>query len=69
MGLFDTKHSDDLKAWLVKELEPICDADPEVLSDYVLALLKHDASEGDIEKMLTEQLDDFLGESKSYPEQ
>ena len=35
-----------------------------MLSDYVLALLKHDASEGDIEKMLAEQLDDFLGESE-----
>jgi hypothetical protein len=43
-----------------------CDADPEVLSDYVLALLRHDASDGDLQNLLKEQLEDFLSESKSY---
>ncbi|EPQ30648.1 uncharacterized protein PFL1_01549 [Pseudozyma flocculosa PF-1] len=58
--LFDAAHTDELKAWLASELGPICDADPEVLSDYVLALLKHDASETELQKLLREQLEDFL---------
>lgn len=48
------------------DLAPLarCDADPEVLSDYVLALLRHDASDGDLQNLLKEQLDDFLAESE-----
>ncbi|PWN53736.1 hypothetical protein IE53DRAFT_377080 [Violaceomyces palustris] len=60
MMLFDQAHNDELKAWLTTELGPICDADPEVLSDYVLALLKHEASDSDLKKLLKEQLVDFL---------
>ncbi|PWY98892.1 hypothetical protein BCV70DRAFT_192906 [Testicularia cyperi] len=60
--LFEESHTDDLKAWLTAELGPICDADPEVLADYVLALLKHEASEEELQKLLTEQLEDFLAE-------
>lgn len=43
-----------------------CDADPEVLSDYVLALLRHDASDGDLQNLLREQLEDFLSESEWF---
>ncbi|KAN0065550.1 hypothetical protein ACQY0O_001387 [Thecaphora frezii] len=65
--LFDAAHTDELKAWLAAELGPICDADPEVLSDYVLALLKHDASEAELQKLLREQLEDFLaGETDKF---
>lgn len=39
-----------------------CDADPEVLSDYVLALLKHDGSDETLQASLQEQLEDFLAE-------
>jgi RNA-binding protein 26 len=58
--LFDEAHTDDIKAWLTSELGPICDADPEVLADYVLALLKHEGPEEELQSMLTEQLEDFL---------
>lgn len=58
--LFDEAHTDDLKAWLTAELGPICDADPEVLADYVLALLKHESPEAELQTLLTEQLEDFL---------
>lgn len=58
--LFDEAHTDDLKAWLTSELGPICDADPEVLADYVLALLKHEGPEAELQTLLTEQLEDFL---------
>jgi hypothetical protein len=39
-----------------------CDADPQVLTDYVLALLKHDSPDNEVKNMLVTQLDDFLGE-------
>lgn len=37
-----------------------CDADPEVLSDYVLALLKHDEPEPKLRAGLERQLNEFL---------
>ncbi|SNX82151.1 uncharacterized protein MEPE_00857 [Melanopsichium pennsylvanicum] len=60
--LFNEAHTDDLKAWLTSELGPICDADPEVLADYVLALLKHEQPEAELQSLLTDQLHDFLAE-------
>ncbi|TFY79735.1 hypothetical protein EWM64_g4275, partial [Hericium alpestre] len=51
---------DHLKPWLTKTLEPICDADPEALADYILALLKHNAPESELRKELTSQLEEFL---------
>ncbi|KAI0271515.1 hypothetical protein BC834DRAFT_859977 [Gloeopeniophorella convolvens] len=58
--LFDPSTSEHLKPWLIKTLEPICDADPSALADYVLALLKHNAPESDLRKELASQLDEFL---------
>ncbi|TDL28563.1 hypothetical protein BD410DRAFT_230929 [Rickenella mellea] len=49
-----------LRQWLVKTLEPICDAEPGALSDYVLALLEHDAPEQELRKEFIGQLADFL---------
>jgi RNA-binding protein 26 len=37
-----------------------CDADPGALSDYVLALLKHNLSESELRKELGTQLEEFL---------
>ena len=37
-----------------------CDADPEALSNYILALLKHESPEADLRKDLSEQLEEFL---------
>jgi RNA-binding protein 26 len=45
---------------LLSELLQSCDAEPEVLSNYVLALLKHDAPERDLKKTFENQLHDFL---------
>ncbi|KZW02091.1 hypothetical protein EXIGLDRAFT_760307 [Exidia glandulosa HHB12029] len=60
MPLLDTVNVADLRPWLIRTLEPICDADPEVLADYVLALLKHEAPEAELRTMFTKQLEDFL---------
>ncbi|KAG6866793.1 hypothetical protein C0991_008729 [Blastosporella zonata] len=40
--------------------QPICDAEPGALADYILALLKHNVPEGDMRKELAVQLDEFL---------
>lgn len=37
-----------------------CDADPTVLSDYVLALLRHDEPESQLREGVQKQLSDFL---------
>ncbi|WFD31529.1 hypothetical protein MSPP1_002567 [Malassezia sp. CBS 17886] len=64
--LFPQEDSSTVKAWLVHELEPLCDADPDVLADYVLALFKNDSNEQELAAMLNEQLVDFL-ESGTAP--
>ncbi|KAI0936116.1 hypothetical protein AcW1_000438 [Taiwanofungus camphoratus] len=58
--LFDLETANDLKPWLVRNLEPICDAEPGALAEYILALLKHNAPENDLRKELASQLDEFL---------
>ncbi|KAI6153289.1 hypothetical protein BKA82DRAFT_1002466 [Pisolithus tinctorius] len=58
--LSDPSTAPHLKQWLVRTLEPICDAEPGALADYVLALLKHNVPESEMRKELTIQLDEFL---------
>ena len=50
-----------LKEFLIQELLDICDADPSVLADYVLALLKHEKTVDQLKKLCMDQLVDFLG--------
>ncbi|XP_018103484.1 RNA-binding protein 26 isoform X1 [Xenopus laevis] len=49
-----------LKHWLSKTLEPICDADPSALAKYVLALVKKDKSDRELNALCIDQLDVFL---------
>ncbi|XP_063750842.1 RNA-binding protein 27 isoform X3 [Eleginops maclovinus] len=49
-----------LKSWLAKLLEPICDADPSALANYVVALVKKDKPEKDLKALCADQLDVFL---------
>ncbi|KAG8741542.1 hypothetical protein FRC10_002719 [Ceratobasidium sp. 414] len=65
MPLFNPDDVPTLRLWLVKNLEPICDAEPEVLSNYVLALLKHDAPEPELKKTFETKLYDFLDNETS----
>ncbi|THH16770.1 hypothetical protein EW146_g3930 [Bondarzewia mesenterica] len=58
--LFDPSTAEYLKPWLTKTLEPICDAEPGALADYILALLKHNAPEIELRKELASQLEEFL---------
>ncbi|CAE6422159.1 unnamed protein product [Rhizoctonia solani] len=65
MPVFNSEDAPALRPWLVKNLEPICDAEPEVLSNYVLALLKHDAPESELKETFKNQLNDFLDNETS----
>ncbi|KAI0803043.1 hypothetical protein BC629DRAFT_1591141 [Irpex lacteus] len=56
----DAESATYLKPWLVRTLEPICDAEPGALADYILALLKHNAPESDLRQELSSQLEEFL---------
>ncbi|KAI0336015.1 hypothetical protein GY45DRAFT_572451 [Cubamyces sp. BRFM 1775] len=58
--LYDPETANHLKPWLVRTLEPICDAEPGALADYILALLKHNAPEAELRKELAVQLEEFL---------
>ncbi|KAF8139929.1 hypothetical protein EV363DRAFT_1206054 [Boletus edulis] len=65
--LFDSSTAQHLKPWLTRTLAPICDAEPEALAEYVLALLKHNLPEAEMRKELTTQLEEFLEkESPSF---
>ncbi|KAI5123583.1 hypothetical protein M0805_003401 [Coniferiporia weirii] len=58
--LYDPSTNSALHSWLVKTLEPICDAEPEALATYIVALLKHDVPEQDLRKEVVKQLDEFF---------
>ncbi|XP_056911505.1 RNA-binding protein 27 isoform X2 [Takifugu flavidus] len=49
-----------LKSWLAKLLEPICDADPSALANYVVALVKKDKPEKELKALCADQLEVFL---------
>ncbi|XP_068637278.1 zinc finger CCCH domain-containing protein 27-like isoform X2 [Aristolochia californica] len=51
-----------LTGYLVKNLEPLTEADPVILAEYVAALLKKDKPTKDLEQLCTENLVDFLGQ-------
>ncbi|XP_075872990.1 RNA-binding protein 27 isoform X5 [Nelusetta ayraudi] len=51
---------DAFKSWLAKLLEPICDADPSALANYVVALVKKDKPEKELKALCADQLDVFL---------
>ncbi|ETS83554.1 hypothetical protein PFICI_05430 [Pestalotiopsis fici W106-1] len=63
--LFEEEDAPHLKAWIIKRLENTSDADADVLADYVIALLKHDADVHAIRKLFEEEIPDFLREESA----
>ncbi|GAA5913114.1 uncharacterized protein JCM6883_006527 [Sporobolomyces salmoneus] len=49
-----------VKPWLIQHLEPITDAEPSTLAEYVLALLQRDETLEELERICIESLGDFL---------
>ncbi|KDR84750.1 hypothetical protein GALMADRAFT_131542 [Galerina marginata CBS 339.88] len=58
--VLDSVSATQLKPWLIRTLEPICDAEPGALADYILALLQHNVPENEMRQELAVQLDEFL---------
>lgn len=54
----------DSRAYCLVDGFDSCDAEPDVLADYIIALLKHDGTEAELSALLNEQLSDFLDDSK-----
>ncbi|KAF6157440.1 hypothetical protein GIB67_004378 [Kingdonia uniflora] len=51
-----------LTRYLVRNLQPLTEADPVILAEYVAALLKKDKPIKELEKLCTEDLVEFLGQ-------
>jgi RNA-binding protein 26 len=58
--LFSEADSPLLKTFLIHRLESSSEADPDVLSDYILALLRHDQSPEEVMQTCITQLSDFM---------
>lgn len=52
-----------LRQHLMEKLEPLCEAEPAVLAEYVIALLKNDASMDELRANCVSELQDFLQEN------
>ncbi|KAH8880652.1 hypothetical protein GQ53DRAFT_754921 [Thozetella sp. PMI_491] len=63
--LFPADHSPLVKAWIVKRLENISDADADVLADYVIALLDHEGDLATVRKLCETEIPDFLKEDSA----
>lgn len=63
--LFEEADAPHLRAWIIKRLENTSDADADVLADYVIALLRHDADVDTIRKLFEEEIPDFLREDSA----
>ena len=61
---FNEQVTAKLKRFLVEELTAVSEADPAVLSDYVIALLRHDKPVAELKHDCEKELEDFLAESK-----
>jgi len=58
--IIDNEAKELLKPHLITILEPICDADPDTLADYVIALIEHDAPNKELKNLCISQLEEFL---------
>jgi hypothetical protein len=55
-----------LRPWLVQKSKKATDADPDVLADYIIALLKNKVEGAELVKLLTSQLEDFVEHSEPF---
>jgi len=64
--LFEEADSPLLKTYLIHRLEKSSEADPDVLSDYILALLRHEQPPEEVMQTCITQLADFMTSSNSF---
>jgi RNA-binding protein 26 len=66
-ALFAEIDSPLLKTFLINRLKIASEADPDVLSDYILALLRHDQSPEEVMQTCITQLADFISNGTQPP--
>jgi hypothetical protein len=52
-----------LKEHLMGALQPLCEADPELLADYVIEILKNDSTHDELVSSVRDNLSDFLADN------
>ena len=63
----DPADQERLKSWLISILVPLCQADPEALAKYIMALIKKDKQEDELKNVCLDQLKVFLEDhTKSF---
>jgi len=65
--LFAEADEGALKAYLIARLESASEADPDVLGDYILALLRHDQPREQVMATCIFQLADFMNSGLPVP--
>lgn len=58
--LFTEADAPLIKTYIIARLESASEADPDVLSDYILALLRHDQTPSEVMSTCITQLADFM---------
>ncbi|KAG9247004.1 hypothetical protein BJ878DRAFT_232407 [Calycina marina] len=58
--LFPEEDSELLKKWIINRLAGTSDADPDVLAEYMLALLRHDGEVNEVRALCKTEIPDFL---------
>ncbi|KAH8592915.1 hypothetical protein B0O99DRAFT_576039 [Bisporella sp. PMI_857] len=63
--LFPESDADHLKNWIITRLKDTSDADPDVLADYMLALLRHEGSVEAVRALCEHEIGNFLEDGSS----
>ncbi|KAK7997378.1 hypothetical protein PG989_005418 [Apiospora arundinis] len=63
--LFAEEDAPHLKSWIVNRLANTSDADPDVLADFVIALLRHEGDVATIRQLFNDDMPDFLREDST----
>ena len=60
MPKFGGDEEDAVRAHLMEQLKPLCEAEPEVLADYVLVLVEKDVPRAELRENCVSELSAFL---------
>jgi len=60
MPLFEERDAPLLKTYLIRRLNSASEADPDTLSEYILALLRHDQPPEEVKQTCITQLSEFM---------
>lgn len=59
--VYDENHKEELKSWITEKVKSIRSQDPESMADFIINLLDQNKSKSDLKPILSENLNDYLG--------